>query len=817
MQTAKALVILASLVGLSRVESKPLAGSDPPFLGHSQVERPHQRSGTAGAVLDEGRTAEYLRGSDGRVRRRDQTRPAASHAMRAGKRTSPQEPAIHIRPDQRQGTLNHKVFGAGIDWRSRGDYLWTYDGTHNELNHRLVAKASELRLPVLRLHSGGWLWKVHIGDQRERALSTPRWIEGYDDPDDYGPRVYGPLEFMKSCEVLDTEPILVVNVGRDYCGRTKENGGLAQDAADLLEYLNGFVTPALKAVAKRDNWQENWYKGTVDRAGRCDYGPVPEVPRGYYAWLRWQHLGGRHGIGEQGYNVRYWEIGNEIYFGYMKPWAASCDPAGFAQVMNAFADSLRERQTDLRADGLYPSGFAAECGAPVPTWEWPCADWMDLAFQRISPGIDFVVPHVYYAPPSGGCSDWKGIRTRSWSKDQQKECVPIYLRSGRTYCFQLQLVCRNWDLKVEIRGPSTDDAWRTIYDERSTTSNWDVKAFNYSASRTGQHQLRVHGRMGSDGGSSNLQVRMFRFKADDEDWSWPHQCAALPDKQPYMWSNDPQLIKFNPSMDIARAYFAAPEAFVRKKIEWVRSKVGRRKVLITEVNTTFDIEAVDMKSALFLADVIRVFLEDGVEGAAFWNLADYCHNTWFALIDSGEAAERYNNRGWHLDGDAHLAKDRPSFLLYRMLGDYFRQGTHLVRTEVVNGPTFAMPADENPDTPAWTGPFNSLAALTSMADDKLYLLVINKSAEVRVDIVVRDPKRTVVSGVAHVLHTDPASAAVKNGGMAVEATNENYYGRTINSPNVVVSRERLACAGSKFPCVLKPYSVTILELTCCSR
>ena len=71
--------------------------------------------------------------------------------------------------------------------------------------------------------------------------------------------------------------------------------------------------------------------------------------------------------------------------------------------------------------------------------------------------------------------------------------------------------------------------------------------------------------------------------------------------------------------------------------------------------------------------------------------------------------------------------------------------------------------------------------------------------------------RTVARGTSHVLHTDPSSPAMQNGGMAVEATNENYYGRTIDRPNVIVSRCALD-VGRSFGYTFKPYSVTVLEL-----
>ena len=717
-----------------------------------------------------------------------------------------------IHADQTLGPLNQKVFGAAIYWKQRGDYLWHHENTQDHLNHAVVAKANRLGIPLLRLHSGAMVWKLHTGPQSERNSATPSPIERYPDPKGYGPRNYGPLEFMKSCEALHAEPILVVNVATDYAHKTKDNGGLAQDAADLLEYLNGVVTPALKAQAKAGRWQTHWYKGAPDAAGHYDYAPVAKLAPGYYAWLRWQHLGARDGLGEDGYRIQYWEIGNEIYFGYMQPWATS-DPIGFATVLNAFARKLKQREALLIAHSLYPANLHIECGAPTPTWEGRNRDWMGRAFQLISSDIDFVIPHIYYAPPNRGCSNWRGIRTRVWDKSQSKECLPVFLESGHKYLFQLQLICKNWDVRVEIKEARPQAAWRAIYNARGVTSNWDARRFEYSPATSGPHRIKVAATKGSRGASSELQARMFRFRRQDKDWSWPYFCADYPDNGPYRWSNDPQLIKFNPTMDIAKCYFAAPEKCVRDQIRWLRSKVGDRRLLVTEFNTCFDVEAVDMKSAIFIADVLRVFMEERIEGATFWHLADYCHNRWFSLIDSGQGADRFNkDRGWQLDRSAHLAKERPNFLLYAMLNQYFRRGAHLVKTEVENSPSFSMPDDDNPDTPApawWRGSWPQLTAVASRGPGRLYILAINKGDSLDTWISVRG--RTVTTGVKHVLHTDPRCAAVQNGGMAVEATNENYYARTIRQPNVVITRSRLEPT-NPLRHAFEPYSVTILEL-----
>ncbi len=163
----------------------------------------------------------------------------------------------------------------------------------------LLEAVSELRPPIIRWPGGcyasAYFWKECIGPQYEhRKYPISLW-------DDQDTNSYGPDEFLRMCEIIDSEPLLVVNSGvlDATCGVSipykLSDEQYLQDALDWMEYCNGDVTTTWGALRA-----ENGH-------------PEP-------------------------YNVTYWEIDNET-------WIAGS--ASYAEKVLEFAPAMRAKAEEL--------------------------------------------------------------------------------------------------------------------------------------------------------------------------------------------------------------------------------------------------------------------------------------------------------------------------------------------------------------------------------------------------------------------------------------------------------------------------------------
>ena len=163
----------------------------------------------------------------------------------------------------------------------------------------LLEAVSELRPPIIRWPGGcyasAYFWKECIGPQHEHHKYP---ISLWDDQDTNS---YGPDEFLRMCELIDSEPILVVNSGvlDATCGVAipykLSDEQYLQDALDWMEYCNGDVSTTWGALRA-----ENGH-------------PEP-------------------------YNVTYWEIDNET-------WLAGS--TAYANKVLEFAPAMRAKAEEL--------------------------------------------------------------------------------------------------------------------------------------------------------------------------------------------------------------------------------------------------------------------------------------------------------------------------------------------------------------------------------------------------------------------------------------------------------------------------------------
>ncbi len=168
----------------------------------------------------------------------------------------------------------------------------------------VIRMLKESRLPLLRYPGGnfvsGYHWRDGIGPlERRPVLPNPAWpiIE---------PNHVGTDEFIDFCRAVGCEPLICVNAGN----------GTPQEAADWVEYCNGGTD-------------------TPNGALRAEYGhPEP-------------------------HNIRYWEIGNELYGRWQ---IGHCTPEEYAERYEAFHAAMLRVDPELL---IIANGQSLEWNKPL--------------------------------------------------------------------------------------------------------------------------------------------------------------------------------------------------------------------------------------------------------------------------------------------------------------------------------------------------------------------------------------------------------------------------------------------------------------------
>jgi len=197
------------------------------------------------------------------------------------------------------------VEGAGRVWVDKASLL---PSDHVEgLDPILLDQIRSLAPPTLRWPGGNFTstyhWWEGIGPQDERQTypNTDWW--GLED------NSFGIAEFLRLCELVETEPHLCVNMGN----------GTAEEAANWVEYVNGSTD------------------------------------------THWGNLRAAHGHLEP-WDVKLWEIGNEIY----GPWqTGNCGSEENARRHRVWAEAMLAVDPTLE---LLATGFHADFTEPWHHW-----------------------------------------------------------------------------------------------------------------------------------------------------------------------------------------------------------------------------------------------------------------------------------------------------------------------------------------------------------------------------------------------------------------------------------------------------------------
>ena len=198
--------------------------------------------------------------------------------------------------------LRIEAAGKGTLWL---DQVFLFPTDHvGGFDPDVVRLLKDSRLPLLRFPGGnfvsGYHWKDGVGPLDERPTKpNPAW-------NNIEYNHVGTDEMTAFCRAVGCEPMICVNAG----------SGTAQEAAEWVEYCNG---------------------GTKTRFGsvRAKHGhPKP-------------------------YNVRYWEVGNELYGNWQ---IGHCDAATYAERYKAFRAAMLAADPKIK---LIANGHSSQWNAEV--------------------------------------------------------------------------------------------------------------------------------------------------------------------------------------------------------------------------------------------------------------------------------------------------------------------------------------------------------------------------------------------------------------------------------------------------------------------
>ncbi|WP_424004736.1 alpha-N-arabinofuranosidase [Haloarcula salina] len=262
---------------------------------------------------------------------------------------------IHVQQHEQIADIAPDIYGHFAEHLGRCVYggLWVGDddrvSTEDGIRLDTVDLLRDLDMPVLRWPGGCFAddydWTDGIGPRKERPTRRNMfWTQGRRDlPEE--PNTFGTDEFVRLCEMLDTEPYLAVNVG----------SGSPDDAADWVEYCN--------------------YGGGTELAERREENGS-EDPHG----------------------VKYWGVGNENWGcgGRFSPEAYAEQYRRYATYLRGANGMLSERDMELIACGHIEGDWNREFLDALAD----CSEWVEGPYDL----MEHMSVHRYYE--AGGDTDF---------------------------------------------------------------------------------------------------------------------------------------------------------------------------------------------------------------------------------------------------------------------------------------------------------------------------------------------------------------------------------------------------------------------------
>ncbi len=176
-----------------------------------------------------------------------------------------------LNADQPKEVINRHIYGHFAEHLGRGIYdgIWTYDSSGDiTIREDVVEALKAIKIPNLRWPGGCfadyYFWKDGIGPREERPSIVNALWGGVTEDNSVGTH-----EFMELVEILDTEPIIVGNVG----------SGTVREMAQWWEYMI-HPGPSPMADLRKENGREApWdvrYWGVGNESWGCGGSMRPE-------------------------------------------------------------------------------------------------------------------------------------------------------------------------------------------------------------------------------------------------------------------------------------------------------------------------------------------------------------------------------------------------------------------------------------------------------------------------------------------------------------------------------------------------------------
>ena len=195
------------------------------------------------------------------------------------------------------------------------------DDSIGMVKHEVMDMSRALNAGMMRLagnYISAYHWEHGVGPVLERPVMYNEAWGGWTS------KYFGTDEFIRFCRELQVEPLICVNDG----------SGTAEEAARWVEYCNGSTDTPMGALRAANGH------------------PEP-------------------------YNVRYWEIGNEVWGQWQ---VGTCTAEQFAERCKSFAQEMKGTDSEI---------VILACGHTDPTWNKPV---LDLAGEY----IDYLTMHLYH-------------------------------------------------------------------------------------------------------------------------------------------------------------------------------------------------------------------------------------------------------------------------------------------------------------------------------------------------------------------------------------------------------------------------------------
>jgi alpha-L-arabinofuranosidase len=548
-----------------------------------------------------------------------------------------------------QGAVSPLLFGNNIEWDWLGNGIW--NPQTNDFVEGIKPLLDPLKTSILRFPGGTlsdkYTWQSGIGTPTNRGLNPN--FDGV-----LQKSLFGTDEFYRLLKVTGAKGIITVNAGT----------GIPEDAANWVEYCNGSEQ------------------------------------------TKWGKIRAQNGFPEP-FNIKYWEIGNELYIA-TEP--GSTDITTYAQKVIVFANAMKSKDSSIQI-GAGVMADPGAFGAKDSTKKWN-KTLLEIAGNY----IDFVSVHIY-APGSDGQSIRffsNGTKTLSFHCSEDAEFEFRILARGTPVSSVYPVMECQVNSKLPRQININSNQWKTyVLTEKLAAGSHQIKiSFINDANRPPEDRNLFISRIEMHGPTGTTPI-------------------DITDKS-----------------ELFKGTMASP-----KRIEWqlqelrklIDTTVPGKSITIaaTEFNAFYGTEpsqlalSADFKSALLAADMMHVFLRKQISIANFWSVLG---NGGFGVIKDGQTLTK-----------------RPFYHALGLLACH--KGNILLTTATVS-PTFSSilfgDYANHKDVPY-------LSAISSISPDskKLFFSVINKheaeSIQANISLSGFDPSPT-----AQVLTLTAPSASSSN-------------------------------------------------------